>query len=94
MADRSTRATEHGVAPVLAGSGSEEGFYEVASRDFVFVERAVGYMLFEMVAELGSDQVPEDIVVVVDQGYRDVDLGCLVRFVSTGRTVHELETLG
>jgi len=73
---------EYGVAPVLAGSGTEESFYEVASHDLVFVEGAVGYVLFEMVAELGGDHVPQHVVVVVDGGDRHVNLGRPIGFVS------------
>jgi hypothetical protein len=79
--------------PVFAGSGAEEGFDEVATRDLVFVERAAGYVGFEVVAELGGDQVSEHVGVVVDGGDGDVYLRRPIGFVSAWRAVYELELL-
>src|SRR3712207_6482974 len=84
---------EHGLAPALAGAGAEERLHEVASRDLVLVERAAGHVGLQVVPELGGDQVPQHVVLVVDRRYGYVDLGRPVRLVAPGRTVNPLESL-
>jgi hypothetical protein len=66
---------ENGVLPLAAGSGSEDGFNQVASGRLIHEERSANHMLLEVVPQLGSDEMPQDVVVVADGGYRYMDLG-------------------
>ena len=82
----------NGILPVVAGSGAEDGLLQVASGRLALEERlAVGHARLEMVPQLGGDEVPQHVVVVVDGRYGDVDLGRPVWLVTSGRTVDELE---
>src|SRR3712207_3582398 len=93
-AQRFARRPENGVVPVVASSGAEEGLLEVASGHFAREERlAAGYAGLEVVPQLSSYEVAEDVVVVVDRGDRNVDLGRPVRLVPAGWTIYHLQLL-
>ena len=58
----------------------------------MFVEWSPDDVLFEVVPELGCGEVAEDVVVIVDRGEGDVQLGGPVGLVATGRALDELYT--
>ena len=66
-AQRLSGRSKHGVLPVFAGSRAEECLDEVASRNLVFVERTAGYVGLEVMLQLGGDEVPQHVIVVVDE---------------------------
>ena len=56
----------------------------------MLVERPPDDVLLEVVPELGCGEVAEDVVVVVDRGEGDVQLGGPVGLVTVGRALDEL----
>src|SRR5215210_446699 len=86
-------SSDNGVVPPVTGSGAEEGFLEVASGRFAHEERLAGNLFLKMMPQLSSDEVAEDVVVVVDWSDRYVDLSGPIGFVPIGWALHELELL-